>query len=79
MTPRKKVLPLFAGLLFPAFCLPVAAVAQTIPNGAAIDAEVSRIMTQTHAQGIAIAEILGKSFFGISSDSPKAYAHHAPP
>src|ERR1700691_739661 len=56
MSTRKKVLPLLA-VLFPAFCLPLAAVAQTIPNGTAIDAEVSRIMTHTHAKGMAVAVI----------------------
>src|SRR5580698_7587923 len=56
MSTRKKVLPLLA-VLFPAFCLPLAAVAQTIPNGAAIDAEVSSIMTATHAKGMAVAVI----------------------
>ncbi len=40
-----------------AFYLPVAAAAQTIPNGAAIDAEVGKIMTSTHAKGIAVAVI----------------------
>jgi hypothetical protein len=49
MRTRKKVLSLLA-VLFPAFCLRVAAVAQMIPNGAAIDAEVNRIMTHTHAK-----------------------------
>jgi hypothetical protein len=53
---RKNVLPLLA-VLFPALCLPAAAVAQTIPNGAAIDAGVSNIVTQTHAKGKAIAMI----------------------
>jgi CubicO group peptidase (beta-lactamase class C family) len=56
MRTRKEVLPLLA-LFFPAFCLPVEAVAQTIPNGAAIDAEVGKIMTHTHAKGIAVAVI----------------------
>jgi CubicO group peptidase (beta-lactamase class C family) len=42
-------------VLFATFA--AAAVAQTIPNGAAIDAEVSRIMTQTHAKGMAVAVI----------------------
>src|ERR1700756_2954975 len=40
-----------------AFILAVATVAQTIPNGAAIDAEVSKIMTRTHAKGMAVAVI----------------------
>jgi CubicO group peptidase (beta-lactamase class C family) len=31
--------------------------AQAIPSGAAIDAEVSRMMTQTHAKGLAVAVI----------------------
>jgi len=56
MRTRKKVLLLLA-VLCPAFCLPVTAVAQTIPNGAAIDAEVSGIMTHTHANGMAVAVI----------------------
>lgn len=40
-----------------AFCLPVAAVPQTIPNGVAIDAEVKKIMTGTHAKGMAVAVV----------------------
>jgi CubicO group peptidase (beta-lactamase class C family) len=56
MRTRKRVLPLLAAL-FAAFCLPVAGVAQTIPKGAAIDAEASRIMTLTHAKGMAVAVI----------------------
>ena len=56
MRTRKEVLPLLA-VLFPAFCLPVTTLAQTIPNGAAIDAEVSKIMTQTRAKGMAVAVI----------------------
>ncbi len=40
-----------------AFCLAVAAVAQTIPSGEAIDAEVSKIMARTDARGMAIAVI----------------------
>jgi len=42
---------------FSAFYPSVAAMAQTIPNGAAIDAEVSKIMTDTHAKGMAVAVI----------------------
>jgi CubicO group peptidase (beta-lactamase class C family) len=53
---RQKVLPLWAALSA-GFCVPVAAVAQGIPSGAAIDAEVSKIMTRTHAQGMAVAVI----------------------
>src|ERR1039458_3176581 len=56
MRPRKTVFPLLA-VLFAAFCLSVATVAQTIPNGAAIDAEVSEIMNRTHAKGVAVAVI----------------------
>jgi CubicO group peptidase (beta-lactamase class C family) len=44
----KGALPLFAPLLA-GLCLPGPVFAQTIPNGAAIDAEVSKIMTHTHA------------------------------
>jgi CubicO group peptidase (beta-lactamase class C family) len=44
-------------LLLAVFCIPVAAVAQAIPNDAMIDAEVSRIMTNTHAMGMAVAVI----------------------
>jgi len=52
----KRALPLFAPLLA-GLCLPGPVVAQTIPNGAAIDAEVSRIMSHTHANGMAVAVI----------------------
>ena len=52
----RKVLPLRAALLT-AFCVPVAAVAQRIPSGTAIDAEVGRIMIRTHAKGMAVAVI----------------------
>jgi CubicO group peptidase (beta-lactamase class C family) len=52
----KKVLSLLPVLLA-AVCLPVTAVAQTIPDGAAIDAEVSKIMTNTHARGMAVAVV----------------------
>jgi CubicO group peptidase (beta-lactamase class C family) len=40
-----------------AFCLPLTAIAQTIPTSAAIDAEVSKVMTQTHGKGLAVAVI----------------------
>ena len=56
MRTRKRVLP-FLAVLFPAFCLPVTTLAQTIPNGAAIDAEVGKLMTRTHAKGMAVAVI----------------------
>jgi CubicO group peptidase (beta-lactamase class C family) len=52
----KRVLPLLTALLA-GFCLPVAAVAQTIPNGAAIDAEVRKIMTYAHATSMAVGVI----------------------
>ena len=44
-------------MTFTALCLPVAADAQTIPSSSAIDAEVSRIMTHTHAKGMAVAVV----------------------
>ena len=47
----------FLAVLYAAFCLPVGAGAQTMPNGAAIDAEVSKIMAHTHAKGMAVAVI----------------------
>jgi CubicO group peptidase (beta-lactamase class C family) len=53
---RKKILPLLV-VLSAAFWLSAAAVAPTLPNGAAIDAEVSRIMNRTHANGMAVAVI----------------------
>jgi CubicO group peptidase (beta-lactamase class C family) len=40
-----------------AFFLAEATVAQTIPNGAAIDSEVNKIMTRTGAKGMAVAVI----------------------
>ena len=52
----RKNFPLFTVLLA-ACCLPVAVVSQTMPNNAAIDGEVSKIMTQTDARGIAVAVI----------------------
>jgi CubicO group peptidase (beta-lactamase class C family) len=54
-TSEKALAPL--AVLFVAFWLPVAAGAQTPPSGAAIDTEVSKIMTQTHAKGMAVAVI----------------------
>jgi CubicO group peptidase (beta-lactamase class C family) len=44
-------------LLLALFCLPGAVVAQTIPSGAAIDAEAGKLMAQTRAKGMAIAVI----------------------
>jgi len=55
MTTSKKFFPLLA-VVFAAFCPPLA-VAQTMPTGAAVDAEVSKIMTDTHAEGMALAVI----------------------
>lgn len=52
----KKVVPLLA-LPFAALACTIAAAAQTIPSGAAIDAEVGKIMTDTHARGMAVAVI----------------------
>ncbi len=54
MRTSEESLPL-STVLFAAICLPVVAVAQTIPSGVAIDAEVGKIMTQTHAKGMAVA------------------------
>ena len=56
MRTRKRVLP-FLAVLFPAFCLPVTALAQAIANSTAIDAEVGKIMTRTHAKGMTVAVI----------------------
>jgi CubicO group peptidase (beta-lactamase class C family) len=53
---RRDLLPFLAALLA-VFCLPFAAMAQTIPSGAAIDAEVGKIMTRTGAKGMAVAVI----------------------
>jgi CubicO group peptidase (beta-lactamase class C family) len=38
-------------------CLPVASIGQTIPSGAAIDAQVKKVMSSTHANGMAVAVI----------------------
>jgi CubicO group peptidase (beta-lactamase class C family) len=56
MAIRKRVL-LPLTVLLAACCLPVAAVSQTLPSGAAIDGEVSKILTQTGAKGLAVAVI----------------------
>jgi CubicO group peptidase (beta-lactamase class C family) len=53
---RKRVLRFFA-VPFATFCLCAAAPTPTIPTGAAIDAEVRRIMTLTQAKGMAVAVI----------------------
>src|SRR5450432_3875561 len=52
----KKLVPLLA-LFFATLGCSIAAVAQTIPSGVAIDTEVGKILTQTHAQGLAVAVI----------------------
>jgi CubicO group peptidase (beta-lactamase class C family) len=56
MTGRKDLLQLSA-ILCAAVCIPSAAVAQAIPGGPAIDAEVGKLMARTHANGIAVAVI----------------------
>jgi CubicO group peptidase (beta-lactamase class C family) len=56
MKSRVKVLQ-FLTVFIAFYCLPVVAVAQTIPNGPAIDAEVSKVMTHTSAKGMAVAVI----------------------
>jgi CubicO group peptidase (beta-lactamase class C family) len=38
-------------------CLPVASIGQTIPTRAAIDAQVKKVMSNTHANGMAIAVV----------------------
>src|SRR5580693_3803741 len=52
---EKLLLPV--AMLGALFCPPLTVVAQTIPNGAAIDAEVGKIMSRTHAKGMAVAVI----------------------
>src|SRR5450432_362816 len=52
----KKLVPLLA-LFFATLGCSIAAVAQTIPSGAAINAEAKTIMDRTHAKGLAIAVI----------------------
>ena len=44
-------------LLLALLCFPVASIAQTIPTGAAIDAQVKKIMSNTHANGMAVAVV----------------------
>jgi CubicO group peptidase (beta-lactamase class C family) len=56
VTTNNKALPMLA-VLFTAFFPPTEARAQTIPNGAAIDAEVNKLMTRTSAKGMAVAVI----------------------
>ena len=56
MKTRVKALQSLAVLLA-SFYLPFAAFAQTTPGGPALDAEVRKIMTETHANGMAVAVI----------------------
>jgi CubicO group peptidase (beta-lactamase class C family) len=56
MNSLEKLLPP-AAILIALFCPQLAVVAQTIPNGAAIDTEVGKIMNRTHAKGMAVAVI----------------------
>jgi CubicO group peptidase (beta-lactamase class C family) len=44
-------------LLLALLCLPVASIGQTIPSGAAIDAQVKKVMSNTHANGMAVAVV----------------------
>jgi CubicO group peptidase (beta-lactamase class C family) len=44
-------------LLLVVLCLPVASMAQTSPGGTAIDAQVAKIMSRTHANGMAVAVV----------------------
>jgi CubicO group peptidase (beta-lactamase class C family) len=44
-------------VLIASIYLPFATFAQTIPGGPAVDAEVNKIMTETHANGMAVAVI----------------------
>jgi len=56
MKMSSKSFSLFA-VLDAVFCFSVAALAQTIPSGAAIDLEVNKIMTRTRANGMAVAVV----------------------
>jgi CubicO group peptidase (beta-lactamase class C family) len=38
-------------------CLPLVSTAQTIPGGAAIDAQVKKVLSSTHANGLAVAVV----------------------
>jgi CubicO group peptidase (beta-lactamase class C family) len=44
-------------VLVPALYVPLAALSQRIPTGAAIDAEAGKILTRTHAKGMGVAVI----------------------
>src|SRR5678815_5043155 len=52
----RRALPVWIVLLT-VLCFPMTSMAQRIPTGAAIDAEVGKIMTLTHAKGMAVAVI----------------------
>ncbi len=56
MKTRVKTLQLLV-VLIASLYLPFAAIAQTTPGGLAVDAEVGKIMTQTHGNGMAVAVI----------------------
>jgi CubicO group peptidase (beta-lactamase class C family) len=56
VTTNNKALPVLA-ILATACFLPGGVCAQTIPSGAAIDAEVNRLMTRNGAKGMAVAVI----------------------
>src|SRR5215218_6724301 len=58
MRRKTKVLGAFA-LFLPFFCHPAAGVARTVPSAAAIDPEVGKIMSRTHAKGMAVAVVDG--------------------
>ena len=44
-------------LILAFLCLPFVSVGQTIPSGAAIDTQVKKIMSKTHANGMAVAVV----------------------
>jgi len=56
MKTRVKALPAMV-VLIASFYLPFAAFAQMVPSSPALDAEVGKIMTETHANGMAVAVI----------------------
>ena len=56
MISLKNVFPLVAVFLATT-CIPVLAAAQALPDGTAINGEISKIMSRTHANGMAVAVI----------------------
>lgn len=54
MRMSRRVLPVLVVLLT-AFCVSVTSIAQRMPTGAAIDAEVGKILARAHAKGMAVA------------------------